>query len=339
MARADILKRMIKSHLEADESEFREAVLDAISDEKRKRHYLLARELMGLLTPKNLSSEGIPSPLYPLPADNDCGIPLLAVKNPDRYFRDLILDKTTESLLSRAVSEFHSWDILATHGLSPSSRLLFCGPPGCGKTAAAEALSSETGLPLLYVKFDGVVSSLLGETATNLSKVFDYAKHGSWILFFDEFDAIGRSRDDPTEHGEIKRVVNSFLQLLDNFRGQSLVIAATNFEQSIDHAIWRRFDEVVHFPLPNTLDCRHFINMQLTSFSIQAKSLETLVESTKGASYADLERLCADMKKSCILRGDKKIRKQLVEEALSRFSHRKSILSNARRLPPSIDSM
>ena len=96
-------------------------------------------------------------------------------------------------------------------------------------------------MPLLYVRFDSVVSSLLGETSTNIRKVFEFAGRGQWVLLFDEFDSVGRSRDDITEHGEIKRVVNSFLQIMDGFRGRSLVIAATNFEQVLDPAIWRRF--------------------------------------------------------------------------------------------------
>ena len=107
---------------------------------------------------------------------------------------------------------------------------MFYGPPGCGKTITAQAIAAEIGLPLLYVRFDAVISSYLGETASNIRRVFDYARNDSFVIFFDEFDAIARSRNDRYEHGEIKRVVNTFLQQLDNFKGKSLVIAATNFE-------------------------------------------------------------------------------------------------------------
>ncbi len=128
--------------------------------------------------------------------------------------------------------------VLEANGLVPIRRVIFCGPSGCGKTAMAEAMSAELAIPMLYVRFDAVVSSLLGETAANLRKVFEYARRGQWVLFFDEFDAIGRSRDDTTEHGEIKLVLNSFLQIVDNFDGRSLVIAATNFEQVLDPAVY-----------------------------------------------------------------------------------------------------
>ncbi len=173
-------------------------------------------------------------------------------------------------LVDRIILEFREWEVLEANGLTPVRRILFCGPSGCGKSATAEAIATEMSLPLLYVRFDAVISSLLGETAANLRKVFDYARRGQWVILFDEFDAIGRSRDDPTEHGEIKRVVSSFLQIMDNFDGRSLIIAATNFEQSLDPAIWRRFDDVVRFDLPTPVQLRTFIRKQLNTVAVQS---------------------------------------------------------------------
>ena len=114
------------------------------------------------------------------------------------------------------------------------NRVIFCGPPGCGKTSAAEALAAELGVPLVVVRLDAIVSSYLGQTAGNLRRIFDYASTARWVVLFDEFDALGRERSDPSEHGEIKRVVNSFLQLLDSYTGPGLLVAATNHEETLD---------------------------------------------------------------------------------------------------------
>ncbi len=134
------------------------------------------------------------------------------------------------------------------------------------KPPRPEALSRELGVPLLVVRFDAVVSSLLGETAANLRKVFDYVARGVWVVLFDEFDAIGRSRDDSTEHGELKRVVNAFLQMLDRFSGRSLIVAATNFEQALDPALWRRFDEIVRFERPSRARSRNCLQRNSPAF-------------------------------------------------------------------------
>ena len=126
-------------------------------------------------------------------------------------------------------------------------RVLMFGPPGSGKTSAAEGLAAELGIPLVVVRLDSLISSYLGETASNLRRVVDYAARAPFVVLFDEFDAIGRNRDDPQEHGELKRVVNAFLQMIEAYSGTSLLLAATNHEQLLDPALWRRFDDVIEF--------------------------------------------------------------------------------------------
>ncbi|MDE2815634.1 MAG: ATP-binding protein, partial [Chloroflexota bacterium] len=199
------------------------------------------------------------------------------------FFQDLVLDVETQDLLFKVMREFVEWDVLEENGLRPSHKLLFCGPPGCGKTATAETIAGELGLPLIYVRFDSVVSSLLGETATNLRKVFEFIGRDTWIVLFDEFDAIGRSRDDITEHGEIKRVVNSFLQMLDNFDGRSLIVAATNFEQALDPALWRRFDEVVRFERPTQVQIERLMKIRLQPFSNSRLSIREYANQLEGS--------------------------------------------------------
>ena len=237
MARADLVKKLFEAYQRRDDAEFRRTATEIVGDERKKHHPVLANELQRILTNGVRSmheNQGPGSAFDPIPTDSDRRTPLLAVRTPDRYLSDMVLVDSIHKVIKHVMSEIRGRDILEAHGLVPVRRLLFCGPSGCGKTACAEAIAAELGLPMLYVRFDSVVSSLLGETAANLRKVFDYASRGQWVVLFDEFDAIGRSRDDATEHGEIKRVVNSFLQLIDGFEGRSLVIAATNFDQALD---------------------------------------------------------------------------------------------------------
>lgn len=330
MTRADVLKKLILSYKRSDDRAFRETVAQIIEEERKKHHPVLANELEQILN--NGSSvqtfNGFATFERP-PQDLDKGIPLLEVRNPGRYLDELVLELHIRKTLDRLMEEFRSWEILESNGLKPTQRILFCGPSGCGKTATAEAIASELGLPLLYVRFDSVVSSLLGETATNLRKVFDYAQRGQWVMFFDEFDAIGRSRDDPTEHGEIKRVVNSFLQILDNFQGRSLVVAATNFERAIDPAVWRRFDDIVRFEKPTIDQLKLLVKKRLQPLQFDTTQISKLIQELAGGTYADVERVCLDIRKSCAMQGVRKIQEQEIVDALSRYAYRRSILDRS----------
>lgn len=343
MARADVLKRLFEAYVRSDTNSFEEAAMEAINDERRKHHHILANELQGILTAKTdfITINGLDTSYPPVPRDNERGTPLLTVTHADRYFSDLVLDPDAKSLLEKCITEYNAWDVLAANSIPPTTRLLFCGPPGCGKTASAEALATEIGLPLLYVRFDGVVSSLLGETAANINRVFEYASEGSWLVLFDEFDAIGRSRDDPTEHGEIKRVVNSFLQLIDGFMGRSVLVAATNFEQSIDPAIWRRFDEIVFFGPPSEAQLETFIKKQLITYRYDPDLPGSLTELLAGASFADALRVCNDMKKRCILAGDVMIDQKSLDQAIYIYNYRKQVLDRAipKKRSPVVDKI
>jgi len=334
MARADVLKKLLQSYQRRDDRAFREAASEIIEDERKKHHAILANELEQILqngsaiTKHNGNGNGFALFDSP-PLDTDKGIPLLEVKYSDRYLDDLVLGKTIRKPIDQLMDEYRAWEILEANGLQPMRRILFCGPSGCGKTATAEAIAAELSLPLLYVRFDAVVSSLLGETAANLRKVFDYAQRGQWVMFFDEFDAIGRSRDDPTEHGEIKRVVNSFLQILDNFKGRSLVIAATNFEQAIDPAIWRRFDDIVRFEKPDRDRLKALIYKCLQPLQVEDIQIDELANQLTGATYADAERVCLDLRKSYAMKGTRKVEPQGIADAILRYAYRRAILDRS----------
>lgn len=335
MTRSDLLKRLFRSFQKGDCPSFVEAAREVIESERRKNHTVLAQELTEILDGHaSPNGNGPLRRLEPLPKDKDRGIDLVEVLHPQRYLEDLILYPFQDETLHSVCQEFQNWEVLEANGLRPSSRLLFCGPPGCGKTATAEAMANSVGLPLLYVRFDSVVSSLLGETAANLRKVFDFAGKGSWVVLFDEFDAVGRSRDDSTEHGELKRVVNAFLQMLDRFRGRSLVIAATNFEQSLDPALWRRFDEVVRFERPNVKQIEALLKKRCAGWLEPNPSLSTIVNELGGSSHGEVEKVCLDATKRTSLAGRRILACEDWEYALGRHRERKQAME-ARRVDSS----
>jgi SpoVK/Ycf46/Vps4 family AAA+-type ATPase len=237
-------------------------------------------------------------------ARNDSFLNLLEIIEPIRRRDELILSAKNIRTFVGLLEEFRHGDALRRHGLSPRSRLLFCGPPGCGKTVTAEVFANELGLPLLVARLDRLFSSFLGETASNISKIFESVRDAPSVLFLDEFDALARSRNDTAEHNELRRVVNSLLMLIDRFHGRGFLIAATNLEESLDPAIWRRFDEVIVFEFPQEREIKRFLQLKTRNFpalfDIQAKAPKL-----KGLSYADVERVCVNAIKRSIIQGAK----------------------------------
>ena len=330
MARADLLKQLFRAYRDSDRETFIN-VARSIADEERKKHHVtLANQLLRILdngvvaaTPNLLST------IQPPPRDQERKVPLLEVRQPDRYFGELVLHAEIKELLLKVIREFRAWDILEANGLRPSHKILFCGPPGCGKTVTAQAIAAELGLPLIYIRFDSVVSSLLGETASNLRKVFEYIHQDTRIVLFDEFDAIGRSRDDITEHGEIKRVVNSFLQMLDNFHGGSLIVAATNFEQVLDPALWRRFDEVVRFERPTEAQIKELMEKRLNPVRNPRVSIRRNAKQLVGSTFSDIERITMDILKTCALDGRTRLKSEDVKLALENHAIRRQVMQNS----------
>lgn len=317
MARGDLLKKLFSSFKHEDKEGFYKIANEIIEDERKKNHRILADELRMILFNGNSMYRHTLSTIKPsVPKDADKDVSLIEVVYPDKYFADLVLPQEKKEVLESIVREFRNWDILVSNGVFPSRKILFYGPPGCGKTITAHAIACELGIPLLYVRFDAVVSSFLGETASNIRKVFDYAKNDNWVIFFDEFDAIGRSRDDLSEHGEIKRVVNTFLQQLDNFKGRSLIIAATNFERSLDYALWRRFDEILNFELPTSEEKLKLCALSIKHFKGPVQVFEQYLGKMENFSHSDIDKMCQTIMKQCILDGRRMFTKNDVEFAV-----------------------
>jgi SpoVK/Ycf46/Vps4 family AAA+-type ATPase len=236
----------------------------------------------------------------------------------------IVLSSSNADLFQELITEFRHGDTLRRHSLPVTSKLLFCGPPGCGKTLMAEIFARETGLPLLVARLDAIISSFLGETASNLRKLFDEVERRPSVLFLDEFDALARTRSDTTEHSEMRRVVNSLLMLIDRYRGRGFVIAATNVEQSLDPAVWRRFDEVVVFDLPDNEQIRQLIALKTRNFPVDFDLGKRIVQ-LEGYSFADVERICISAVKRSILKGAKTVLAEAFDQALAEGRRRRNV--------------
>ncbi len=332
LASGENLSRLFKAFKENNQVEFSKVAYDIIEDEKKKNHYLLADKLSRILFDDNYTlsiskSRNINS--RQLPTDKETGFQLLEMKFSKVLLDDIILTPDNKEKIEDIILEFEQKEILQTYKLNPKTKVLFCGPPGCGKTVTAESIANELQLPLLYTRFDSVISSYLGETATNLRKVFDFAKDGEWVLFFDEFDSIGKSRSIESEHGELKRVVNSFLQLLDNFPRNTMVIAATNYETIIDKALWRRFDEIIYFDMPKKDDIEKFIRLKLRNYSHKELNVESHINNLVGLSYADIERICYEAIKKMVLNGLTTINDSLFEKIILKEKDRRELMKKS----------
>lgn len=232
---------------------------------------------------------------------------------------DIVLGDGAQSALDEVLMEHRRGDVLLAHGLQPAQRLLFCGPPGCGKTLAAEVIASALELPLVVVRLDSVISSLLGETSANLRKVFDYVSARPVVALFDEFDALSKDRGASDDHGELKRSVNAVLQMMDGYRGPSILIATTNYETLLDKAVWRRFDEVIRFEPPNLEQAKRLLALKLSGVRRNFETDDSKIAALfKGLSHADIERVLRRAVKDMVLSNREFLAKAHLEAALAK---------------------
>ena len=322
MANGKLLRQLIRSGLDGDVGNFRAASEAVIAEERGKNHHLLANDLQKLLY--GTQTEGKLSQSHmklasSMPANKDSGLSLLELRPTVREQRDIVLSDLAQSSLDEIIMEHNRAETLRSFGLQPAGKLLFCGPPGCGKTLAAEVIASALSLPLVVVRLDSVISSFLGETASNLRKVFDYiSKHPS-VALFDEFDAISKDRGDSADHGELKRSVNAVLQMMDGYRGQSIIIATTNYESLLDKAVWRRFDEVIQFDAPTVDQIKRLLSIKLSGVRRNFEPSDTKIATLfKGMSHADIERVVRRAVKEMVLSGKEFLERQHIDSGLAR---------------------
>lgn len=322
MASGKLLRQLIKSGAQGDTAVFRLASEAVIKEEREKNHHLLANDLERLLYGSQTTTGDSVRQLHSLPGlptNKDNGLALLEARGVVREEKDIILSDTTQSALDEILMEHNRADTLQSYGMQPAQKLLFCGPPGCGKTLAAEVIAHALSMPLILVRLDSVISSFLGETAANLRKVFDYVSETPVVALFDEFDALTKDRGDSADHGELKRSVNAVLQMMDGYRGESVLIATTNYETLLDRAVWRRFDEVVRFEMPNLEQIKRLLTLKLSGIRRNFEADDGQVASQfKGMSHADIERVLRRAVKEMILSGREFMEKNHLDTALAR---------------------
>ena len=326
MARGDLIKNMLASYQKGDDVAFRTAASEVIGDERRKHHQLLADELETIMTqPTKASQERLTvSSLRPLPKGrNDAE--LVQLVNPRRTLERQVLRREVVTRLQDTVDEHRRAGVLHAHGLHPARALLFVGPPGTGKSSTAEALAAELGIPLARVNLPAVVSSLLGETSRNLAAIFEACRTEHWVVLFDEFDALGRERNDASEHGELKRVVTTFLQLLDDYTGPALVIAATNHPAMLDEAVWRRFDDVIGFRLPTQKEIESLVRRLFRRIKLATPPVD-VARRLRGWSHADVELVCRAAMKRSVLRDASDVTVADLDSAIKRLEERRATI-------------
>jgi SpoVK/Ycf46/Vps4 family AAA+-type ATPase len=322
MASGKLLRQLIKYGARGDVVGFRSAAEAAISEEREKQHHLLANDLERLLYADHMSLDSRLRESHPaveLPRAKDGELPLLEERPVVREEDDIVLAETTRLALHGIIREHQRADVLRAHGLQPARKLLFVGPPGCGKTLAAEVIASTLSLPLVLVRLDSLVSSFLGETASNLRRVFDFVSKTPVVALFDEVDALTKDRGDSADHGELKRAVNAVLQMMDSYRGSSVLIATTNYESILDRAVWRRFDEVLQFDKPDEGQIGQLLALKLSgvrrNFELHDDTIRRLFA---GLSHADVERVLRRAVKEMVLAGEEFLQKRHIEVARAR---------------------
>lgn len=327
MARGELMKKLLASY--GRDEEFRAVAEQIIDEEERKNNRVLANSLRKSLAsgPTRPARPTALAPLIPFP---EAAGEFVELVDPSSTKQDIILSSENVRVFTGLIKEFRRGDEIRRKGLPVRSKLLFCGPPGCGKTLCAEVFAGELGLPLYVVKLDRLISSYLGETAANVRKIFEFARKQSCVLFFDEFDALARARDDSGEHNELRRVVNSLLIFIDRVTPKGFLVAATNLDRALDPAIWRRFDEVIWFDKPDQPMIERFLRMKFKNIAISFNPSE-YAHQLRGYSYAEVDRVCIQAIKSAVIDRRKEVSSSdfsgsLVDER--RRGHGGSRLSN-----------
>lgn len=334
--KANLIENLIVAHCSGDESKFTEAVYQLIKDEEKKGNVPLATRFKKAYETKQrnkpesefiLSSTSyVPqSAMSTAPRDKDSLLELYEIVQSNIKLEEVILPESQKNALEQLISEQKNADNLKKHNIEPANRLLLCGPPGCGKTMTAYAVGRALNLPIAYVRLDGLVSSYLGQTSTNLRKVFDSVRNQRIILFLDEFDAIAKKRDDSNELGELKRVVTTLLQNFDNMPSNVFLIAATNHEHLLDPAIWRRFNLTITMELPNGEQRLKLLQKWMNEYAIcEHLDYDNLVQITEGLNGAQIKELTKSAAKKYLI--DKELK---TEDIIAIFIQQQTMYSGS----------
>lgn len=323
MATADQVKALIRSHAEGDDSKFYSVALQVAARAARGGQGRFAQELKDLVDSLRAQPGRVPS-VRPVPVARPRGelAGLLSVAYPQTRKADLVLEPGVQRRLERVLLEQRQADRLRAKGFHPLRRLLFVGPPGTGKTMTAGAIAGELHLPLFTIRLDGLITKFMGETAAKLRIVFDALAETRGVYLFDEVDALGGERARPNDVGEIRRVLNSFLQFLENDTSESVLVAATNHPQLLDEAMFRRFDAVIEYPLPTPEVGRAVIKNRLANVKLGRIAWSQVDEAVGGLSHGEITLAAEQAAKEAILSEAHQVTTALLVKALrERHAH------------------
>ena len=294
MATADQIRSLVRAYSQHDDQKFKTVVLQIAAHEAKLGHGSFAQELM-----KDVSSIGKSAAIFKMQNTN----PMLQMSMPSVELSELVTDDLVHSKIERILLEYRNRNKLYKSGLSNRRKILLEGAPGTGKTMTASIIASELQLPLYTVQMDKLVTKFMGETSSRLRQIFDSMDTSAGVYLFDEFDAIGADRLMDNEVGEMRRILNSFLQFIENDVSDSIIIAATNNPKMLDKALFRRFDDVIHYELPNDAQIKQLFDYKLEGYRDGSICSKEVIEAARGLSQAELTIVAEDAIKESILYG------------------------------------
>lgn len=334
MATGAQIKAMMESHAEGDDSRFYSVASQVAATEARKGHDKLATEIRGLINQERRRAK-LPKPKTLADSVVDISRPageaseLVELATTAQEMTDLVVSKEVKEAIERGVEEQSHIAEIKSHGLSPQKTFLFTGPPGCGKTMAASVLANTLNLPLFTIRLDVVISRFLGESSTKLRSVFTAIEKTRAVYLFDEFDSLGLERGGSQDVAEMRRVLNAFLVFIEKYQGNSIVIAATNHAESLDLALFRRFDSLIEFSMPSPDQSEKALKLRLQNVVTPNNlNLSKVATAAEGLNFADLARVVEDALKQVILKRSKSITTKLLVDLVQA---RKGFLAKNRR--------
>jgi len=320
------LKALLESYAEKDKARFLSVATQIAAHVAQAGDQPLADELRRLVTEaKRTEHSGSPGgAIIPMARPTGELAGLVAASYPSTRLTDMVLSPAIEGRLKKVIREYRNFEQLEAKGLHPRRKLLLVGPPGCGKSMTAAALSGELGRPLLQVQLHALIAKFMGETAAKLHLVFQAMDKAPGVYLFDEFDALGGHRGADNDVGEARRILNSFLIFLEQDTSRSLVIAATNVPGMLDKALFRRFDDVIEYTLPDGSMLEPLIRNRLAGFDTHRLSWASVLKAALGLCHADVVKACEDAAKDAVLNGEERVLTRALVHALNARASNKS---------------